>query len=73
MKVDEESIAGHSGIQSGDIIRSIGNVNRHQMNSIEFTKVTKKEHITSPLTRPSLSTIGYVFIIERIGNRLSYV
>ena len=66
LKVDEGSIAERSGVLAGDIIRSIGNVNKYSMNNIEFTKVTKKEHVTSPLTRQSLIIIGYVLIIERV-------
>ena len=71
MKVDEESIAGRSGILIGDIIRSIGTVNKYPTNNIEFTKVTKKEHVTSSLTQKlSVLLIGHILIIER--PKLSY-
>ena len=72
MEVDEESIAERSGIQSNDIIRSIGNVNRYPKNDIEFTKVTKKEHVTLSLTKKSsVLDNGHVLIIER--SELSYI
>ena len=71
MKVDEESIAGRSGIQSGDTIQSIGTVNKYPMDNIEFTKVRKKEQVTSPLSqKSSVLVIGHVLIIER--SQLSY-
>ena len=70
MKVDEESIAGRSDILIGDIILSIGTVNKYPMD-VEFTKVTKKEQVTSRLTQKlSVHLIGHILIIERF--QLSY-
>jgi len=69
--VDEDSIAGLSGICSGDIIRSIGKVDGDQMDKFEFTKVTKEAHVTSALTEQPRTVIGSVLIIER--PKMSYI
>ena len=52
--IDKESVAGCSAwdianyIQVACIIQSIGNVNKHQMNSTEYTKFAKRKMSLHP-------------------------
>ena len=70
--VNEKSIAGCSGMRSGDIIHCIGGLK--DQNKFSFTKVKKTEQVATVCAelKKSPSAIGLILIIERTKSTAVY-